>query len=90
MLMAPHACANILRIAEAFTHDKPLTDINICVSWLLCLVCMDKFFLTFAVLKQWHLQQRETEDSFVYTIKQTSCLRCFDAVGWASGRASGL
>jgi len=29
-------------------------------------------------------------DCFALTVYQLLCLQCFDAVGWAAGRASGL
>jgi len=46
-------------------HLWQATDWYKCGSWLLCLECADKT-LIFAVLKQWLLQQRETEASFDY------------------------
>jgi len=35
-------------------------------------------------------QSRSTISVFVYQLSFPACLQCFDTVGWAAGRASGL
>jgi len=54
----------ILTNTLAFTFMTG-TDWYKCGRWLLCLECVDKILSLSAVLKQWLLQQRETEASFV-------------------------
>ena len=43
-------------------------------------------------LKQLQKMEKTSRRSFIFIARhfQTQCLQCFDAVGWASGRASGL
>jgi len=39
---------------------------------------------------QRYLERLESDSLLLALAHSTSCLQCFDAVGWASGRASGL
>ena len=61
---------DIVIISLAFALITGHTDWYKCGRWLLCLEFADKI-LIFAVLKQWLLQDRETEVSFVYIIYNT-------------------
>jgi len=78
------------KLQSAFCHFQTITFSECCLIKLLPYILLEKYINILALEMASPGNQQYSNCIGALSLYDCVCLQCFDAVGWAAGRASGL